>query len=131
MKKLILFFAVAFVFIACRNEKTIDSNSAEDNFSDSLSYSYDSVKVYSKNFKKDKNNLGDTTNAIITYPVFSNTSLNTYIERKVTDYIGENEELVSYNYLAASFINGYDDFFKNNKETFQSWFLVIDIQVIN
>ena len=131
MRKLILMIGITLLFYSCRNKNTSERKINAEKVVDTLAYTYDSVKVFSKNIIKKENNINDTTNALIKYPIFKNSSLNTFIERKVTDYIGENEELVSYNYLAASFINGYDDFFKNNKETFQSWFLVIDIQVIN
>ncbi len=131
MKKIILFFAITLLFTACNNEKTKENNYAEDNISDTLVYTYDSVKVYSKNFIKDKNGFSDSTKATITYPVFKNDTLNNYIERKVTAYISEEEKQISYQYLANSFVKGYDDFFSENKETFQNWFLMIGISVLN
>ena len=132
MKRIILFFGIALLFTACRNEKANEqSSSTEQTVSDTLAYSYDSVKVYSKNIIKSKPNLVDTTKATITYPVFKNDSLNNYLVRKVTDYIAENEQQISYEYLANSFVKGYDDFFATNKDTFQSWFLMIKISVLN
>lgn len=130
MKKLILFFSIILLFIACRNEKTNEQSSTEHG-TDTLTYTYDSVKVYSKNFVKREPNLGDTTKATITYPIFKNDSLNTYIERKVTDYIAKDEQQISYKYLANSFVKGYDEFFAANKDSFQNWFLMIDITVLN
>lgn len=131
MKKIILLLGVALFFAACRNEKANDTNSTGNSVSDTLTYTYDSVKVYSKHIIKSEKSLGDTTKATITYPVFKNDTLNTYIERKVSDYIAENEQQVSYEYLANSFVKGYDDFFATNKDTFQSWFLLINISVLN
>lgn len=132
MKRIILIFGMALLFTACRNENTNKQSSSTDQIvSDTLTYTYDSVKVYSKNFVKSEHNLGDTTKATITYPVFKNESLNNYLVRKVTDYIAENEQQISYKYLANSFVKGYDDFFAANKDTFQSWFLMIDIKVLN
>lgn len=131
MKKLIVLFGILYFFAACRNEKANDKSSTENNIPDTLTYRYDSVKVYSKNKLKTENNLGDTTKAVITYPVFSNTNLNSYLERKVTDFYGENEQVFNYEYLANSFVRGYDEFFIENKDTFQDWFLMIDIKVLN
>lgn len=132
MKRIILFFAIALLFAACRNEKANQQDSSTDQIvSDTLTFTYDSVKVYSKNVVKSEHNLGDTTKATITYPVFKNDSLNNYLVRKVTDYIAENEQQISYKYLANSFVKGYDDFFAANRDTFQSWFLMIKITLLN
>lgn len=129
MKKLILLFCSVLIFIACRNEN--DNKNNANYTTDTLSYTYDSVKVYSKNYVKNESNLGDTTKAIITYPVFKNINLNSFIERKVANYFGEDEQLISYKYVANSFVKGYDEFFHENKETFQDWFLIINISVLN
>lgn len=130
MKRLILFFAVALLFTACTNEKANENNAATTQISDTLSYKYDSVKVYSKNIIKSENNHTDTTKAMITYPLFELDTLNKFIERQVTDYIAKDEQLASYNYLANSFVKGYDAFYADNKDTFQSWFLFINIKVL-
>lgn len=131
MKKLILFFGITLIFTACHNEKANENNSATAHISDTLSYKYDSVKVYSKNIIKSENNHTDTTKATITYPLFNHETLNKFIERQVTDYIAKDEQSASYSYLANSFVKGYDEFYAENKDTFQSWFLMIDISVLN
>lgn len=131
MKKIILFFAITLIFTACRNENVNKNNAVSSSISDTLSYNYDSVKVYSKNIINSENNYTDTTKAIISYPVFNNDDLNKFIERQVTDYIAKDEQTASYDYLANSFVKGYDEFYAANKDTFQSWFLMINITVLN
>lgn len=130
MKKIILFFAVILFFTACRDEKANENNAFITPISDTLVYTYDSVKIYSKNIIKSKNNYIDTTKAIITYPIFNLDTLNNLIERQVTDYIAKDEQSVSYSYLANSFVKGYDAFYLENKDTFQSWFLFVNIKVL-
>ncbi len=131
MKKIILFFGIVLIFSACRNENANKNNVLSNSISDTLSYKYDSVTVYSKNIIKSESKHTDTTKAIISYPVFNNDDLNKFIERQVTDYIAKDEQTASYAYLANSFVKGYDEFYAQNKDTFQNWFLMINITVLN
>ncbi|KQC01228.1 DUF3298 and DUF4163 domain-containing protein [Pedobacter sp. Hv1] len=129
MKKLALFFIAASIFVACTNEKK-DTTASGDAKVDTLTYKYDSVKVYSKYvIKEDKNT--DTAKASIKYPIFENKDLNTYINRQVLDYFSKEDQAVSsYQDIVNSFIKGYDSFYTENKDTHQWWFLQIDIKVL-
>ncbi|RZL30227.1 MAG: hypothetical protein EOP00_36745, partial [Pedobacter sp.] len=130
MKKATLFVLLISVLIACRNEKkATDGDTTTTTKVDTLTYTYDSVKVLSKNVVNTQQ-VVDTAKAVITYPVFKNTELNTLIQRKVTDFYGKEEKLITYPQIATSFIKGYDDFFAENKDRQQHWFLMIDINVI-
>lgn len=129
MKKIALLFIAAATIISCNQEKSkTETNKAK---ADTLTYKYDSVKVYSKNVLKRDAKQHDTANAIIKYPVFENQSLNTYINRQVLNFFSEEDRSTStYPEIANSFINGYDSFYAENKDTPQWWFLLIDIKVL-
>lgn len=131
MKKLVLFATAILLFAACRNEKKDHQTVDQIVKIDTLAYKYDSVKVYSKNIAKTTGSPIDTAKAIIKYPIFENDSLNKYINRQVLDYFSkEDPAVISYQDIATSFIKGYDSFFIENKDTPQSWFLIIDIKVL-
>ena len=125
MKKVALFSLVIGILMSCNNEKTIDKTQDTVNQVDTLTYIYDSVKVYSKNIVK-----VDTAKAVVKYPVFKSKELNDYIERQVFNYFGEEEKVTGYQNIASSFIKGYDDFYAENKSTSESWFLLINIKVL-
>jgi len=128
IKKLILCAIVAVVATACNNNENSQSDAdTGSTTADTLSYSYDSVKVISKNKVANAN---DVTKATITYPVFETEKLNEFVKRQVFDFIGKDEQATSYTDIANSFINGYDDFYKQNKDSEQYWFLLIKINVV-
>ena len=88
MKKLALFL-ISISFLACQNEKksvhTADTTNIERPAD--LSFTYDSVKVYSKNVVASEN-VTDTSKAVISYPVFSDQKINQFIERRaVGDFL--------------------------------------------
>lgn len=123
MKKILALLLMASGFMACQNGNH-KSEPTDTALADTLSYAYDSVKVYSQHVLK------DTTQASISYPVFKNDALNTYIKRHVFDYFAKEEPVTSYQDIANSFVKGYDDFVNNNKDTHQTWFLNIKIKVL-
>lgn len=130
MKKLALFLVLIFALAACRNEK----NKVENNESvvDTLSYSFDSVKVSSTNIVTNGAKETDTTKAVIQYPVFKNEELNKYIQRQILNYFSEEDKsVIAYQDIAKSFITGYDSFYHENKDTQQVWFLNIDVHVLH
>jgi len=128
MKNLLACIFILLILSSCQNNK---ENTAQiDVKNDTLVYQYDSVKVYSKNIPKGKQNLIDTPKASITFPVFKNDTLNQFIKRKVFDYIAKEEPITPYKDMMSSFIKGYDDFVQSNPETPQSWFLIIKINVL-
>ena len=125
MKKLILFSFIVVLLTSCNNERNTDKTPGATDQVDTLAYTYDSVKVYSKNPVK-----VDTAKAVVKYPVFKSKELNDYIERQVFNYFGEEEKVAGYQNIASSFIKGYDEFYAENKNTSESWFLLIDIKVL-
>lgn len=129
MKKLALILIATSILMACNSEKK-DTTGSGDTKTDTLTYKYDSVKVYSKYIiKEDKNS--DTAKASIKYPIFENQELNTYVNRQVLDYFSKEDRSVSsYQDIVNSFIKGYDSFYAENKDTHQWWFLQIDIKVL-
>lgn len=131
MKKLIILFVGIVLFASCRNEKKAETSSNTETKADTLTYNYDSVKVYSKNIVKIDAELKDTAKATVKYPVFKNDALNKHIQRKILDYFSEEDpSIISYQEIANSFIRGYDSFVNDNKNTPQSWFLIIDVRVL-
>ncbi|RZK59125.1 MAG: DUF3298/DUF4163 domain-containing protein [Pedobacter sp.] len=130
MKKIALYLFLLSFIAACRNEKNKVENS--ESVVDTLSYSYDSIKVYSKNIVKTDAKESDTTKAVIQYPVFKNEELNKYIQRQILNYFSEEDKaIIAYQDIAESFITGYDSFYKENKDTEQAWFLNIDVNVLH
>lgn len=131
MNKIILICCLALIFTACNNNtSTEQKNIDETALIDTLTYTYDSIKVYSKTVIKTEEHT-DTTKAVINFPIFKNDSLNTFIEKGITSYISSNKQNQNYSYLANNFVKGYDNFVNKNKETFQSWFLFIKVNVLN
>ncbi|MFA6276445.1 MAG: DUF3298 domain-containing protein [Pedobacter sp.] len=131
MRKLVLFFIGICIFSACRNEKNRDNSKNDIAIVDTLTFTYDSVKIYSRNVVKTTVKISDTTKAVITYPIFKNETLNNYILRQVFNYIGEDEKATSYKDIATSFVKGYDDFHLQNATSAQAWWLIIDIKVLH
>ena len=119
------FFGLLLLYTACRNNE----HTTEQPLTDTLSYTYDSVKVYSP-FRPEKAQVNDSTKAVITFPVFKDDTSNQFIRRQIFDYIAKEEAATSYADIVQSFISGYDDFFRSNPDTFQSWYLTINIEVL-
>lgn len=131
MKRIILPLLAISLLWACTNEnkdkKVAHVITAQN---DTLTYRYDSVKVSSNNVPKSTGSQLDTTNAVVKYPIFENDSLNNYIKRQVFNFFAEEEHPTAYEDIASSFIRGYNDFYKENPGTAQSWYLLIDIKVL-
>ena len=134
MKRLGMVLTIATI-LACQSEKktnnTIDSSSnAVQPVSDSISYRYDSVKVYSKNPVSADARVTDTAKAVITYPVFRDSKLNDFVLKKITGTVDNEKSYSSYESYAKGFIQDFDDFQKENKDRIQTWFLTINTEVI-
>lgn len=125
-----LLAAISIFMVACQSEnkekKVVHTITAEN---DTLTYRYDSVKVMSQNIPQEARGR-DTTKATVSYPIFDNEQLNTYIKRQVFDFFSEKEYPTAYEDIASSFIRGYNDFYLENPGTVQTWYLSIDISVI-
>lgn len=124
MKKLLGLFLFIGLFAACvSNNKEKNTKS----LSDTLSFNYDSIQVFSKkNIKSD-----DTTKASVYFPQFKDTIINQFILKQVNDFYSEHEKTYSsYTDMALSFLNGYEDYLKDDKLYKNTWFLNIRIEVL-
>ncbi|WP_285057564.1 DUF3298 and DUF4163 domain-containing protein [Pedobacter ginsengisoli] len=124
-------FVLLISFMACQSEKktTDATDTTLSGAADTLTYSYDSVKVYSKNpLSRDKNTT-DTSKAVISYPVFADEDVNDFILKKVMLTADSGKNYTSYQAYAADFIKGFDDFQKTEKDSPQTWFLEIRNEV--
>jgi hypothetical protein len=124
MKKLSAYFLIIIALISCNNEKT-GKKTDKLTETDTLAYTYKTISVYHQPIKK-----ADTTSAVINFPVFDNDNLNNYIKRQVFDFFDPKEQVTSYQDIANSFINGYNEFSKENPDAEQTWYLQIDIRVL-
>jgi hypothetical protein len=136
MKKLVILSCLACLF-ACQSEKKNDKST--DSLSqthaqtrDTLTFAYDSVKVYSKTPVSTDKRVTDTAKAVIEYPIFQDTALNAYLEKTVIGAANSNvdAEYASYAALAKGFIKSFDDFQKDNEDRIQTWFLDARLKVL-
>ena len=135
MRKLIMALAIAATIVACQTEQktngSVDSTISTDQpIDDSLTYRYDSIKVYSKNPVSKDARVTDTAKAVISYPVFSDTIVNNFLKKKITGMTDGEKSYSTYESYGKGFINGFDDFQKDNKDRIQTWFLSIGTKVI-
>lgn len=136
MKKLLLGF-LCMGMLACQSENKNKGNAdtaAKGDATaptDSLSYSYDSVKVLSKHPVTADDGLTDTSKAVITFPRFADTTLNKLVERRVClNGSTPDRSFKSYKELASNFIKGFDDYLSYNEDNIQTWFLDVNVDVI-
>ena len=134
MKKLGILLSAA-IMMACQGEKkaeqTIDSAATAITAGpDSLSFHYDSVKVYSKNPVSKDARVTDTAKAVISYPVFSDPKINSFVEQQTMESADPEKLYKNYQEYASEFIKGFDDFQKENKDRIQTWFLDIRNEVV-
>ena len=132
MKKIFITFLAACLLWSCNNENK-DKKVAHiiTSANDTLQYHYDSVRVVSNNVVKLESNAnGDSTSATVRYPIFDNDQINTYIMRQVFNYFDPKEKATSYEDVVSSFVRGYNEYYIENKDTFQTWNLSVDIHVL-
>jgi len=114
--------------IACQSEKkTTDQTDsvASSTTSSSLTFKYDSLQVFSKQIKPAKKENTDTAYAKIVYPIFSDQKLNLLIEQMAVKAAEQTDQNTNKTYkeLATSFVEGFDEFNKENGGTQSAWFL--------
>jgi len=119
---------------ACNNQKTdkvIDSTAktVTGSSTDTLSYTYDSVKVYSKTPVSVNKNVTDTAKAVVSYPQFADETANKFVQEKVIGLAGKQGAYKNYKELANSFIQEYDNFKSKNADSPESWFENLDLKV--
>ncbi|ATP55506.1 hypothetical protein CPT03_03025 [Pedobacter ginsengisoli] len=132
MKKLGL-FVIAIGFMACQSENKSSNTADTANLAtstDSLTFKYDSVKVYSKTPVSINKTVTDTSKAVISYPLFNDEKINQFIESKIKLTADSGKNYKTYNDYASDFIKGYDDFKKSEKDYPQTWFLDIKAKVV-
>jgi len=113
-----------------KTDKVIDSAAAVVTQStDSLHYSYDSVKVYSKTIISKNKLITDTAKAVIVYPVFNDPAVNKIIEKHVAGTAGEEGVYKTYKEITTGFIKEYDAYQAKNKDSQESWFEDLDLNV--
>jgi len=123
MKNLFACFVLILTLSSCQNE--------EDRINKELAFTYDTIKVESKNeFTKNGRYIapGKVT---IEFPIFKSDTINKFIAQKVFNFFDEKEQSTSFQDIADSFIEGYDDFAnKSEKVVEQPWSLMINIRVL-
>jgi hypothetical protein len=135
MKKLLAGFICLFIF-ACqtdnKDKNTADSTSASAMNPDTLSYSYDSVKVYSKKPVSSNDQVTDTAKAVIVYPKFTDSTLNRFIEARVCNNTSTPDKTYkSYADVTGSFMKSFDEYISYNEDNIQTWFLDVNVSVEN
>lgn len=131
MKQLYILLLAA-GFAACNSEQKIAGHADSatiDGPVTKLTFTYDSVKVYSKHPVPAGENTSDTSKAVISYPVFSDEKINQFIAQKVMASAGEGEHYTSYAEFTNAFIKNFDDFSKENKAYAQTWFMSGKVEV--
>jgi hypothetical protein len=135
MKKIASALILVTGIYACTNqkrtEKVIDSaaSAVTAASTDSLTYSYDSVKVYSKTAVSTNKLVTDTAKAVIVYPVFSDQKVNKYLQDNVIELAGKKGIYNTYKDEAAGFIKEFDVFLVKNRTSHESWFQHMDLKV--
>lgn len=127
MKKLGILL-ISLSVIACQSEKkTTDQTDsiASSTSGSSLTFKYDSLQVFSKLTKPAEKGNTDTAYAKIVYPLFSDQKLNQLIEQMAVKAAEQTDQTnnKTYKELATSFVEGFDEFNKENGGTQSAWFL--------
>jgi hypothetical protein len=132
-----LFAIICTFFFACQSDKKGEQSKdsatvARSANADTLTFNYDSIKVYSKAPLSTDKRVTDTSKAVIMYPVFQDSILNKFLEQQVCKAANNNPDLhySTYKELATDFIARYDDFRKNNDDNIQTWFLDAQLYVL-
>jgi hypothetical protein len=126
--------------LACQSEKK-DNKSTDSSAikapvinvagRDTLTFKYDSVKVYSKNPVSSNKNITDTAKATVIFPVFKNSAINQEIQKIALAPNSPDDPIPkSYKELTSNFINAFDKYKAEVKDDQQNWFLHTQIQVL-
>lgn len=137
IKKSIAILIVAASFYACRSDKKpgqADDSSAtavrKTGPKDTLSYTYDSVKVYSQTPVSKNKQITDTAKAVAVYPVFNDELVNKFFTDRVIGLAGKQEVYKNYKELTAGFMKEFDDYqLKNPADRDHSWFEDLNLKV--
>ena len=136
MKKILTAIILFTCLYACNGDKKAGKTSGSETpvpsavGSDSLSYSYDSVKIYSKTPVSKNKAVTDTAKALIKYPVFADQQVNQFLEQRVIALAGKESIYKNYKQLAAGFIKEFDDYKIKNPATDETWFENMNLRVV-
>lgn len=138
MKKIAALLLLTSIY-ACNNEKktekTIDSATAVvTQTPDSLGYTYKAVKVYGHPTAAKNSLITDTARSIIAYPLFTDKTVNKFVEDRVTSMAGAGMDgktsvYHTYKQLAEGFIKEFNTYQADNTGSPQPWFQDIDLRV--
>lgn len=119
---------------ACRGDKkpgqSTDSNTTVNTSADSLKYSYDSVKVYSKQAVSKNKMITDTAKAVAVFPIFNDKIANKFFEDRVIGLAGKQDTYKSYQELTNEFIKEFDDYQLKNAADNHTWFEDLNLKVV-
>jgi len=137
MKKSLAALLLVTGFYACTNDKKSDEtkdttvNANVGAVADTLTYKYDSVKVYSKNRISKNTQVTDTAKAVIVYPVFNDEATNKFITGRVIGLTGNDGILKTYKEVATAFIKAFDTNQAANVNSTESWFENLNLNVVS
>lgn len=123
-------------FYGCRRDKKPEetkeftANVVTGNSTDTLTYTYDSVKVYSKNPVSKNKAVTDTAKAVVTFPVFKDEAANKFIKDRVIGLTGKQDTYKTYQELVTGFIKEYDDYQSIHVNSTETWFENLNIKII-
>lgn len=129
--------AICLCIFACQSEnKNKDNadtaaNGSSAVMADTLAFTYDSVKVYSKTPVSKDVRVTDTSKAVIVFPKFQDSTLNKLIEARVCKNTANPDVTYnSYQEVANSFVKGFDEYMSYGEDHIQTWFLDVKVSVI-
>lgn len=134
MNKLSAGLLLIAVISACTQNKTTQvtdstATTVKTVATDTLTYTYDSVRVYSKTPVSANKAVTDTAKAIVSFPVFKDAATNKFLEEKVIALAGKKDVYKTYKQLATGFIKEFDTYKTSNPTTNESWFTHMDTKV--
>jgi len=137
MKKSLSALILLTGFYACTNEKKTEQvtdttvrSAVSETKADTLTYSYDSIKVYSKTKVSKNIQVTDTAKAVIVYPVFNDAATNQFIRERVIGQMGKQDSYKTYKEVAAGFIKEFDTYQASNPNSTESWFEQLKLKVV-
>lgn len=114
-----LFVIILFVTIACNNSP--QGGKVTDK-ADTLSYRYDSVKVYSS-VKPVTTTVIDTAKVVIEFPVFSDSAISKMIEKQISESVDQDRKFKDYTDVATSFIKDFEKYHAEDTGSGALWFM--------
>jgi hypothetical protein len=142
MKPLTYLAALLLLLSACRPDKqNTNTNKSEipdaatnpkgAYNADTLTFRYDSVKVYSKKPLSDNKEITDTAKATFVFPLFADAKLNKLVEQAAIQTDNPDDRAyTSYKDLATSFMKTFDDYHAANAGNDHTWFKEVKVQVL-